>query len=90
LLVVIDYLVADINTFVTNVNARAGDQLFDVVLRLAAKRAAKKFFRSAEICHKGFANFDLRFWIAPANLRSDNFAIAYRKLQIKTTFLDAR
>jgi hypothetical protein len=51
-LVVIDDLVADVYAFVANIDARAGDQLFDVILRLAAKRAAEEFFRTAEICHK--------------------------------------
>jgi hypothetical protein len=63
LLFVIDYLVADINSLIAKVNARAGDQFLDVILRLAAKGTAKKFFRSAEICHKKFANFEMRFSI---------------------------
>jgi hypothetical protein len=51
LLVVIDYLVTDIDALVANVNAGAGDQFTNVILRLAAKRAAEEFFGSAELSH---------------------------------------
>ena len=44
LLVIIDDLVADVDALIANINARAGDQLSDVVLRFAAKGAGKKFF----------------------------------------------
>jgi hypothetical protein len=57
LLVVIDYLVTDINAFIANVNARSGDQFLYIVLRFAAKRTAKEFFRSAEICHRNDCRF---------------------------------
>jgi hypothetical protein len=40
-LIIRNYFVANIDAFVTNVNTGAGDQLFDVILGLAAKRAAK-------------------------------------------------
>src|SRR5688572_15879442 len=56
LFVVIDDLVTDINALVANIDAGAGDQLFDVVLRLTAKRAAEEFFGSAELSHREVAS----------------------------------
>ena len=50
--VVMNDLVTDIDAFIANVNAGASDQFSNVVLRLAAKRTAEKFFRPSKVRHK--------------------------------------
>jgi hypothetical protein len=40
----IDYLVADINAFIANINARSGDELSDFILRFSAERTTQGFF----------------------------------------------
>jgi hypothetical protein len=50
--VVVNDLITDVDAFITDVNAGTGDQLSDIVLGLAAKRTAEKFFWSSKIRHK--------------------------------------
>ena len=52
LIVVIDDLFSDINSFVANVNSRACDQFLDVIMRLAAIGATDKLFGYAKLGHR--------------------------------------
>src|SRR5690349_6248155 len=54
--VVMNDLIAYINALITNINAGSGDQFSNIVLRLAAKRAAEQFFWSPEVCHTKIAD----------------------------------
>ncbi len=47
----IDDLVAEIDALVTDVDAGAGDQLFNLPLRFAAKAAEKLLVRVSRTCH---------------------------------------
>src|SRR3954451_17395267 len=47
----VDDLVAEIDALVADVDARAGDQLLDLALRLPAEAAEKLFVRISRACH---------------------------------------
>jgi hypothetical protein len=48
----VDDLVAEIDAFVADVDARAGDQLLDLALRLAAKAAEELLVRVCGTCQR--------------------------------------
>ena len=63
LLVVIEYLITDINAFVANIHARTGNELAHIVLRFTANEQQR-----SSSGRRNWAYFDFRFGIAECGL----------------------
>jgi hypothetical protein len=47
----VDDFIAQVNALIADVHARAGNQLFDLLLRLAAEGTLHQFCGVSELCH---------------------------------------